>query len=963
MKHPRQLAALSLAVSLTVASSLAQSPVALDRPLPSAYSLTIDRGAAGLWQSLQKLKTRSSLIMVVAHPDDEDGGMLAYESRGAGVDTTLLTLNRGEGGQNLMTSDYWDELGLIRTQELLAAGDFYGVRQRFTSMADFGFSKSLDEALKKWGHDHVLYDVVRQVRISRPLVVTSVFAGSVSDGHGHHQTAGLMAQEAYKLAGDPQVFPDQIAAGLRPWSPLKVYAHVPVAHISEKGIFDYATGHYAPLRFKNYVTGEWIEGVPSATVTVPEGTYNPLFGRSYLDLGQEGLAQQKSQDEGIGAGIQPAGPYSSAYHLYASRLVTPTPATGTSLQETSFFDGIDTTLAAIADYAPAEDRAPWRNRLEKLDQIVQSATVQFDASVPEKCADTLAEGLTTTRLLRRDLQASTLPADARFDMDHELGIKEEQFNLALLQSLGISLVATLDSDAPRPAAFPGGPMLSILPTAPSVVPGQNLRVNLHIANQGSREVKLVVAQLQPAEGKWDLKAQSALPAQLAAGEGINSVFSGTVPVDAEPTRPYFTRPSLEQSYYDLSHPQDLGLPTAPYPLSAHLSIAFEGVEASIDSVVQSVQRINALGTELEPLVVAPAISVTLAPRHGLIPLGSRNLDLEAAVHSNMPNAVDGVLQLQLPEGWSSEPASATFHLAHAGEEKPIRFHLFLHNLTARKFTVTAIATASGKQYSEGFTTLGYPGLRHSPEARPASYTATAVDLKTTSQLRVGYVMGPGDSVADALKQIGIPVTQLSAQDLTAGDITAYDAILIGIRAYTTRTDLRASNSRLLDYVKAGGVLVVQYQAAEFNHNYGPYALAVPGNAETVVEEDSAVQLDSSDPLLSWPNRITPADFQDWVEERGHGFAAEWASEFAAPTAVHDTDQAPQRGGLLWSHYGKGVYIYTSYAFFRQMPEGVPGAFRIIANLISASRNPAFQSKTPQRSKPKSLCEKAERPIR
>ncbi len=948
MKHPRHLAILCLAVPLTITSSQAQTPVALDRPLPSAYPLTLDRGAAGLWQSLQKLKTRSSLMMVVAHPDDEDGGMLAYESRGAGVDTTLLTLNRGEGGQNLMTGDYWDELGLIRTQELLAAGNAYGVRQRFTRMADFGFSKSLEEALKTWGHDRVLYDVIRQVRISRPLVITSVFVGSVSDGHGHHQTAGLMAQEAYKLAGDPQVFPDQIAAGLRPWLPLKVYAHVPVAHISEKGIFDYATDHYAPLRFKNYVTGEWIEGVPSATVTVPEGAYNPLFGRSYLDLGQEGLAQQRSQDEGIGAGIQPAGPYPSAYHLYASRLVTPTPATGAGLQEINFFDGIDTTLAAIADYAPAEDRAQWRKRLEKLDQIVQRAAVQFDASVPEKCADTLAQGLTATRLLRRDLQASTLPAEVRFDMDHELGIKEEQFNLALLQSLCISLVATLDSDAPRPAAFPGGPMFAIRPTAQSVVPGQNLHVKLHIANQGSREVKLVAAQLQPAEGNWNLKAQSALPAQLAAGEALDSAVSGTVPTDAEPTRPYFTRSNPERPYYDLIHPQDLGLPTAPYPLSAHLSVAFEGVEATIDSVVQSVQRINALGTELEPLIVAPAISVSLAPRHGLIPLGSKNLDLEAAVHSNVPDAVDGVIQLQLPEGWSSEPASVTFHLAHAGEEKPIRFHISLHELTARKYTVTAIATASGKQYSEGFTTLGYPGLRHFPETRPASYAATAVDLKTISQLKVGYVMGTGDAVADALKQIGIPVTQLSTQDLAAGDLTtAYDAILIGIRAYTTRADLRASNSRLLDYVKAGGVLVVQYQAAEFNHNYGPYTLAVPGNAETVVEENSAVQLDSSDPLLSWPNRITPADFQDWVEERGHGFAAGWASEFASPTEVHDTDQPPQRGGLLWSHYGKGVYIYTSYAFFRQMPEGVPGAFRIMANLISASRNPAFQSNAPQ----------------
>jgi LmbE family N-acetylglucosaminyl deacetylase len=191
-----------------------------------------------VWQSLQKLKTRGSLMLIVAHPDDEDSGMLAYESRDQGVDTTLLTLNRGEGGQNVMSSDYWDQLGLLRTQELLAAGDYFGVHQRFTRVADFGFSKTLDEALKTWGHDRVLYDVVRQVRLTRPMIVASVFAGNVSDGHGHHQTAGLMAQEVFNAAADPNKFPDQIKAGLLPWAPLKVYARVPFARVTEKGIYD-----------------------------------------------------------------------------------------------------------------------------------------------------------------------------------------------------------------------------------------------------------------------------------------------------------------------------------------------------------------------------------------------------------------------------------------------------------------------------------------------------------------------------------------------------------------------------------------------------------------------------------------------------------------------------------------------------------------------------------------------------
>ncbi len=208
-----------------------------------------------------KLHTRASLAMVVAHPDDEDGGMLTYEGRGQGVDTTLLTLNRGEGGQNDMTSDYWDQLGTLRTQELLAAGDYYGVHQYFTRVADFGFSKTIEEALKTWGHDRVLYDVVRVIRMQRPLVITSTFVGNVSDGHGHHQVSGAMAQEAYKAAGDPNVFPDQIKAGLLPWTPLKVYGRVPFARVTEKGVYDYATGHWEPAHFRNYTNDTWIEGV------------------------------------------------------------------------------------------------------------------------------------------------------------------------------------------------------------------------------------------------------------------------------------------------------------------------------------------------------------------------------------------------------------------------------------------------------------------------------------------------------------------------------------------------------------------------------------------------------------------------------------------------------------------------------------------------------------------------------
>lgn len=394
------------AISLMISISLLGMPIAAGAQSPSTYlpgfaaPLPIDSGSAGLWQSLQKLHSRASLIAIVAHPDDEDGGMLTYESRGQGVDATLLTLTRGEGGQNVMSSDYWDQLGLVRTQELLAAGDYYGVHQYWARVADYGFSKTIEEAMKNWGHDRVLYDVVRVVRMTRPMVITSTFAGNVSDGHGHHQVSGEMTQEVFNAAADPNVFPDQIAAGLLPWKPLKVYARVPFARVTEKGIYDYATGHWEPVRFRNYVNNTWIDGIPTTTVSIPEGSYNALLGRSYMIVGREGLGKQKSQNGGIA--IPSIRPFDSPYHLYASRVSTTLPA-----HEDSFFDGIDTSLIGIASYAPADQQAAWSAKLGQLNASVEKAIATFNATDPAKTAPLLAQGLSQVNDLVADLDKAT----------------------------------------------------------------------------------------------------------------------------------------------------------------------------------------------------------------------------------------------------------------------------------------------------------------------------------------------------------------------------------------------------------------------------------------------------------------------------------------------------------------------------------------------------------------------------
>jgi LmbE family N-acetylglucosaminyl deacetylase len=931
------------ALSLIVSASFIGTWLAAGAQSPPSYlpgfatSLPIDQGSAGLWQSLQKLHTRASLITIVAHPDDEDGGMLTYESRGLGVDTTLLTLNRGEGGQNVMSSDYWDQLGILRTQELLSAGNHYGVHQYFTRVADFGFSKTIEEAMKTWGHDRVLYDVVRVVRMTRPMIITSSFAGNVSDGHGHHQVSGEMAQEVFNAAADPSVFPDQIAAGLLPWKPLKVYARVPFARVSEKGIYDYATAHWEPVRFRNYVDGSWIEGIPSTTVNIPEGTYNALYGRSYMTVGREGLGEQKSQNGGVGA--PSIRPFASPYHLYASRVSSSLPA-----HEEGFFDGIDTTLAGIASYAPAEQQSVWLARLSQVNASVESAIAAYNAVNPAKTAPALAQGLSQVNRLIADIGKSSLPAEAKYNMSHELLIKQGQFNNALGQALGLSVLATL---TPQGGTVMQGPFgdLANQPTTQTVIPGETFSVNVHLANQSSEPVTVDQAELISHAGEgWSFTPKTPLTGALAGGQARDQIVSVIAPETADLTRPYFSRPTLEQSYYDIHEPKYLSLPTTPYPLTAEVQYTYNGVSATLDGVVQSIHRYSGPGPVQEPLLVAPAISVTVSPQAGIVPLTGASLHLQVMVHSSAKGPAQGAVRLQLPKDWHATPESAPFALANDGDEQLVSFDVVPTSLSAQPYSITAVAEYNGKQYKQGFQTTGYVGVRPYPSYRDAVYQTTGVDVQIAPHLKVAYIAGTGDDVPRSMHDLGIDAAFLSDEEIATGDLSSYDAIVLGIRAYAARSVLKTYNNRLLEYTKNGGTVIVQYQTGEYDHNYAPYPLTLSSDAEKVVEEDGEVSiLSPNDPLLSWPNKITTADYKNWVEERGHGFIRTWDPHYSAPTEMHDAGQDPQKGGLLYASYGKGTYIYLSYAFFRQMPDGVPGAFRIMANLVSTGKNPGLHA--------------------
>jgi LmbE family N-acetylglucosaminyl deacetylase len=888
------------------ACAIAQPPYFTSiRPVSVRDDIPANRGAAAVWQSLKKLHTRASLIMITAHPDDEDGGMLTYESRGRSARVSLLTLNRGEGGANVMSPDYFDALGLVRTMELLKAGRYYGVDQFWTRVVDYGFSKTMAESMKHWTRERVLYDVVRVVRMVRPLVVTSVFVGGPTDGHGNHQTAGAMAREVFQAAGDPNVFPDQIRDGLKPWAPVKVYARTPWFGRGENQF--------------------------SVHVRIPQGEYDPLLGASYVQISREGLGYQKSQNGG--GSIPGPGEMTSTYHRFGSRI-----AAGEN--EESFFDGIDVSLLGIAELAKGGAAGFLTEGLGRINAAVEDAMAKFSAARPDKVAPALAAGLKETIALLDRLEKSSLPDESKYNVRHELEIKRAQFNNALAEALGLSVAANVAPDKdpdPRLALFRGDPETYRL-----AIPGQPVHVKAQAVNQSQTPVMLERISVEPCEQQqtWSIAASApAQRAEIASGKTVEARFVVHVPQDAAYTRPYFTRPSIEQSYYNIEDSRFLNLPLAPYPLAAWAEFTYDGAPIRIGQYVQTHQRQTGLGSVYEPLAVAPAIGISISPRAGIVPLDAKSFPVTAVIHSNVKGPAKGTVRLDLPHGWTSSPASHEFATGQDGEDRSVTFTVTPARLDEKPYEITAVAEYGGRQYREGYTVTGYAGLRPYYLYHASTYKTTGVDVKVAPGLTVGYVMGSGDDVPASLEHLGVKVNFLTPADIAAADLSKYDVILFGVRTYAARPELATYNNRFLQYVRDGGVLIVQYNTPEYDRNYGPYPYTMTSNPEEVTDEASKIQiLEPENPVFTWPNKIAEKDFEGWVEERGSKWMRQWDPQYHALLETHDEGQPPQRGGLLYAKYGKGVYIYNAYAFYRQLPEGVPGAFRIMANLISLPKN-------------------------
>jgi hypothetical protein len=607
-------------------------------------------------------------------------------------------------------------------------------------------------------------------------------------------------------------------------------------------------------------------------------------------------------------------------------------------KEKSFFDGIDVSLMGIATLVKSGDREFLASGLKRINEVLETAMTNFSAGQPEKIAPQLAQGSRETQKLIETVAGSKLSDEEKYNVTFELETKKAQFNNALSEALGLSVAATMAPEKePNPlyAMFVGDP-----DTARVAIPGQKFGVKVHVVSQSPLPVALKNVEVRTTDGKgWESKGKAETQT-LAQGKPVDARFDLTAPADAQFTQPYFSRPNIEQSYYDIADAKYLNQPLSPYPLEAWAQFEYEGAAIRVGQVVQSIKRVNGLGVVSEPLVVEPAISVTINPKAGIVPLSGKDFVVTTAIRSNVKGAAKGSVKLELPAGWKSSPPVAEFSSASDGDEQSATFQVTPANLAEKSYQLTAVADYDGHQYKQGYEVTGYPGLRPVYLYRPAVLRVSGVDVKVADDLKVGYIIGSGDEVPATLENLGIHVSFLTASDVASADLSHFSAIILGVRAYAARPELQTYNSRLLDYVKNGGVMIVQYNTPEFDHNFGPYPYEMGSNPEEVTDEESKMDiLDPKNPVFLWPNPITERDFQGWVEERGSKFLKTWDSHYEPLLSTKDEGQEPQKGGLLYARYGKGVYIYNAYAFYRQLPEGVPGAFRIFANLISLPKNP------------------------
>ena len=837
------------------------------------------RGAAELSQLVDGLGMTARVLVIGAHPDDEDTRLIAYLARGRHAETAYLSLTRGDGGQNLIGNELGEALGAIRTEELLAARRIDGGHQYFTRAYDFGFSKTAAETFQHWPHDTVLGDVVRVVRAFRPQVVIAIFSGTPADGHGHHQASGILAREAYDAAADTVRFPTRAFGPA--WSVGKFY------------------------RNTSY------RGSETATLRYDAGAYDPVLGRSYAELAAISRSQHKSQGQG---GLERKGVSIVSMRREATRVNEGTPAN----QERDLFDGIDTTVARTRP----PGAGPMRPAFDALAQALSDAVHHSDLQHPDRNVAGLARAIRALRAAYPSGPRGSRPAAATAqeqDLGRTADILAERLYAALRLAVGVAVEATAEHEV--------------------VAVGDHVPFTVRTYNRGRERIGVRL-------GGDDYFFRGRDFVEIAPDSAMADLLSvplGSASVD--PTQPYWLVRRRTGDLFDL--PASFGSDNAWWCCIPEQSSSRSQIELRVRTADGTIIPIlvpveyrmaDPVRGEIDrPLAFAPAVSVTL---DRAVQYARANVPLDRVVTVHLRSASTAgrtaTVRLTLPAGLMADSATRTVTLPGYDARAAVDFHI-RGMLRPGRTVLRASAESNGETFTTGYQLVDYEHIRPQRLYHPAETAIEAVDVALPARANVAYVPGVGDNVAPTLADLGLSVTVLDSTALGTGDLSKYTHLVIGPRAYDANPALAANNVRLMDWVRRGGTMVVQYGQYEMTRaGVMPYPITLARPAQRVtIEQAPVTALDPTASVLSAPNRIGAADWQGWVQERSTYMPETADPRYRTVIAINDPGEAPNANGVLVAPVGRGTYVYVTLALFRQLPAGVPGAARLMANLLAA----------------------------
>ncbi|WP_179006539.1 PIG-L family deacetylase [Winogradskyella forsetii] len=804
--------------------------------------------ASEIYEAVQKLNVLGSVLYIAAHPDDENTRLISYMSNEVKARTAYLSLTRGDGGQNLIGPEIRELLGVIRTQELLAARRVDGGEQRFTRANDFGYSKHPDETLEIWNKDEVLSDVVWAIREFKPDVIINRFDHRrAGETHGHHTASAMLSLEAFDLANDSSKYPSQLEF-TQTWQPKRLFYNTSWWRYGSQEEFD----KLDKSNMLNFDIGEYY---PSKGMSNNEVA--SLASSQHLSQGFGRLSQRGSQQE------------------YIEFLK------GEPLDDNNdIFYGIDTSWDRVEGG-------------KAIGTILKSVEKNFNFKNP---ASHLPQLLEAYKLLQN--------------------IKDEHWKTVKTNELKTIIEAC------------AGLYLEVSAKSPNAAPNSEVTLDMEVLNRSEANIDLVSYQLPT------LKSGISKNMTLPSNQKLNFEEAITIPNNSNYTTPYWLNKQSTLGMYSVKDQKLIGLPETPRAVFVDFNLMIEGTPINIRKPVIHRYSKPEKGELYRPFEIIPVVSARLSDAVYIFE-NDQQKEIEVTVKAGK-DIIEGYVQMAYPKDWEVYPEKQKIEIVNKGDVQKVVFTV-IPPKNQSEGLITPMVNINGEFYTDELIEIDYAHIPFQTVLMPSESKVVRLDIEKRGT-NIGYIEGAGDVVPESLRQIGYNVTIIKPEQILPENLSNFDAIVVGIRAYNIVDDLKFKQKFLLDYVNDGGNLIVQYNTSRGIKvdNIAPYNLEL--SRDRVTDENAEIKiLEPNHPILNFPNKITNADFEGWVQERGLYFPDNWSEEFTPLLASNDQGESSKKGGLLVAKYGKGNYIYTGLSFFREFPAGVSGAYRLFTNLLSAEK--------------------------